>query len=133
MTKHLTLADLIEGLGGKRPAGLARPVKPILDSRQADTASVFFAFVGENVDGHDYVADAFARGAAAAVVERDVAVEAAVWDVTRDDLPAGESLPLVIRVPDVLHALQQAATFWRQQLAPRVIAVTGSVGKTTTK
>ncbi|MEA3396305.1 MAG: UDP-N-acetylmuramoyl-tripeptide--D-alanyl-D-alanine ligase [Chloroflexota bacterium] len=133
MTKHLTLADLIEGLGGEHPAGLAHPVQPILDSRQADATSVFFAFVGENVDGHDYVGDAFARGAAAAVVERDVAVEAAVLDIAQGGLPVEPVLPLVIRVPHVLHALQQAATCWRQQLAPRVIAVTGSVGKTTTK
>jgi UDP-N-acetylmuramoyl-tripeptide--D-alanyl-D-alanine ligase len=77
-----------------------------LDSRQADATSVFFAFVGENVDGHDYVGDAFARGAVAAVVERDVAVEASVLDITQGGLPAEPVLPLVIRVPDVLQAFR---------------------------
>jgi UDP-N-acetylmuramoyl-tripeptide--D-alanyl-D-alanine ligase len=134
MMKQLTLADLIEGLMGGRPGGLEMPVCPILDSRKAGNTSVFFAFQGENVDGHDYVADAFARGAVAAVIEHAVDVEAPVIDVSNGAQPAMLATPLLIRVDNVLKALQEAATFWRRKFDDtRVIGVTGSVGKTTTK
>lgn len=131
--KRLTLADLIEGLMGGRPDGLEMPVCPILDSREAENTSVFFAFKGERVDGHDYVEDAFSHGAVAAVVERDVELDVPVVDVTNGAFPAMVATPLLIRVPSVLQALQQAATFWREQFDTRIIGVTGSVGKTTTK
>lgn len=133
MIKRLTLVDLIEGLGGGHPAGLEMPVHPILDSRQAQVGSVFFAFAGENVDGHAYVADAFERGAVAAVVEQDVAVAGSMLNLETGDYPALLTTPLVIRVPHVLQALQRAAAFWRAQIVTRVIGITGSVGKTTTK
>ena len=116
---------------------------PIIDSREAVPGSLFFAFEGERVDGHAYVGDAFARGATAAVVAHDVqAGDCALLDLTQvgDEeeprltlSPAGASLPLLIRVPDVLAALQEAARWWRLRLDVRVIGITGSVGKTTTK
>jgi|GEM_PF-6011855 len=134
MHRQLLLVDLIEGLSYRRPNGLEMPVRPVLDSRQAGPGAVFFAFAGENVDGHDFVADALARGAAAAVIERPVDVAAATLDLTGGALEfAALETPLLIQVPTVLGALQQAATFWRQQLQPRVVGITGSVGKTTTK
>ncbi|MBN1259177.1 MAG: UDP-N-acetylmuramoyl-tripeptide--D-alanyl-D-alanine ligase [Anaerolineae bacterium] len=138
MVKQLTLADLIAGLTGARPVGLEMPVHPVIDSRKADTKSVFFAFNGEHVDGHDYVADAFQRGAVAAVVSRAVPVDAPVIDSTAggallpDDL-RGVATPVVIRVDDVLRGLQRAAGFWRRKFDVRVVGITGSVGKTTTK
>jgi UDP-N-acetylmuramoyl-tripeptide--D-alanyl-D-alanine ligase len=139
--KQLTLASLIEGISNWRPAEMETPVRPILDSRTATPAregprAVFFAFKGENVDGHDYVADAFQRGAIAAVIERDVdmgAGAAGLLDVTHTPPATALQTPLLIRVRSTLEALQNAARFWRQQLTPRVIGITGSVGKTTTK
>lgn len=131
--QSLTLADLIEGITHRRPTAWETPVHPIIDSRKAEPGAVFFAFQGENVDGHDYVADAFAKGAVAAVIERDVAVAADQIAPGDEVLPDGLGLPLLIRVPNSLEALQAAARFWRQQLAPRVVGITGSVGKTTTK
>lgn len=134
MVKQLRLKDLIEGLTGWHLPGLEMPVRPIIDSRNAEPGSVFFAFEGENVDGHDYVGDAFERGAVAAVIEHEVAVEADSVTVTDREPPVVSlSTPLLIRVPDVLAALQNAARWWRRQLDVRVIGVTGSVGKTTTK
>ncbi len=133
MTRKLTLADLIEGIAGWHPSGLEMPVQPVVDSRKAAPGTVFFAFKGEHVDGHDYVGDAFERGAVAAVVERDVPVETPVLDVRDGPLSAAPATPLLVRVSDVLEALQRGARFWRRQLSPRVIGVTGSVGKTTTK
>ena len=131
--KQLTLADLIEGISGWRPEGMQMPVRPILDSRAAEANTIFFAFKGENVDGHDYVADAFKRGAIAAVIERDVDVTADVLEVTPGAPDRTVTTPLLIRVRNTLDALQNAARFWRQQLTPRVVGITGSVGKTTTK
>ncbi|MBU0705136.1 MAG: UDP-N-acetylmuramoyl-tripeptide--D-alanyl-D-alanine ligase [Chloroflexi bacterium] len=135
----LTLADVIEGLTGIRPTGLDQPVTTtVIDSRQVEPGALFVALRGERVDGHDYVADAFSRGAVAAIIERDVATEALVLNLTDPDskfqIPNLKSqLPLVLKVSDSLQALQQAATFWRRQHDVRVIGITGSVGKTTTK
>ena len=133
MAKQLTLAYLIEGISNWHPPEMEMPVRPILDSRKAEANTVFFAFQGEQVDGHNYVADAFARGAVAAVIEHDVDVQASTLDVTQPLPSVPLTTPLLIRVPNVLEALQNSARFWRQQLNPRVIGVTGSVGKTTTK
>lgn len=137
MAKRLTLGALIAALSHRRPEGLDRPVYPVIDSRKVtEPGAVFFAFRGENVDGHDYVVDALQRGAVAAVIERDVDIDR---DVQVLDLPASPApdidatRPLLLKVPDVLAALQAAARRWRRALDLRVIGITGSVGKTTTK
>ncbi len=133
----LTLADVIEGLAGFRPEDLDQPISTtVIDSRQAEPGALFVALKGERSDGHDYVADAFSRGAVAAIVARDVEAEGQVLDVTEraETRPANWSLPLLLRVSDSLQALQQAATFWRRRREDvRVVGITGSVGKTTTK
>ncbi len=131
--RALTLADLVEGMSGARPAGGTVPVHPVIDSRQADAGAVFFAFRGEQVDGHTFVGDALRRGAVAAVID-----EAVDLDVPLVDLRTGLPLtfpdpPCLLRVDDVLAAMQRAAAFWRRQFDVRVIGITGSVGKTTTK
>ncbi len=135
MMRSLTLADVVEGLGMVRPVGLEMPVRAVLDSRKAEPGTFFLAFKGEKADGHDYVAQALANGALAAIVERPVeAPGAQVLDLTAGAaLPMELHPPLVIRVPQVLEALQGLASFWRQQFTPRVVGITGSVGKTTTK
>jgi UDP-N-acetylmuramoyl-tripeptide--D-alanyl-D-alanine ligase len=92
------------------------------DSRLISPGSLFVALKGENFDGHDYVAQAFAKGAAAAVVERNE-----TW--TPESL-RGKGL---IKVPDTLLGLQKIAACWRTNFAIPLIAITGSVGKTTTK
>ena len=139
-TKTLTLADVFEGLIGNRPVPLEHPdmrvEKTVIDSRHTVPGALFVALKGEHADGHDYVADAFSRGAIAAVVERDVPFSGMVVDVTDParGLPEEWSQPIVIRVADSLDALQRMATFWRSQHTDvRVVGITGSVGKTTTK
>ena len=139
-TAVLTLADVIEGLTGKRPKRLDQPVsRTVIDSRQAEPGALFVALRGEHADGHDYVADAFSRGAVAAIVERDVIPSGLMLDLTdrasiqfaiRDSQFA---IPLVIKTADSLRALWQVAAFWRRQHELRVVGITGSVGKTTTK
>ncbi len=135
MVRALTLADVLEGLGAGRGMGLDHPVVPVVDSRKVEPGALFLAFPGERVDGHDFVGEAFSKGAVAAIVERPVSVPAQRIDLTGETRPdlTGVQGPIVIQVPSTLGALQQAARFWRQQLKPRVVGITGSVGKTTTK
>jgi UDP-N-acetylmuramoyl-tripeptide--D-alanyl-D-alanine ligase len=132
----LTLADVIQGLVDVRPPELERrPTAVRVDSRQVERDSVFVALKGERADGHDYVEDALERGAAVAVVERPVRVDVPLVDLRgrQPRLPRNWSVPVVLWVPDALEALQQLAAFWRRRHSPRVIGITGSVGKTTTK
>jgi len=134
----LTLADVIEGLLGRRQVESAQPIRRVvIDSREAGPGDLFVAFVGENTDGHNYVAEAFKRGAVAAIVERDVPIEALKYDLrSGSTLPSFRSLslPIVLRVDQSLSALQQLAKWWRSRFKNlRVIGITGSVGKSSTK
>ncbi|NLF00566.1 MAG: UDP-N-acetylmuramoyl-tripeptide--D-alanyl-D-alanine ligase, partial [Anaerolineales bacterium] len=130
----LTLSAVVEALTGRCLDGLDQPLSAtVVDSRKATPGTLFVALRGERADGHDYVMDAFSRGAVAVIVERDVAPEATVLDLTTEAWPETVSLPLVIRVPSSLAALQRVASFWRQRHPVRVVGITGSVGKTTTK
>ena len=134
--RMMTLADVIEGLSGTRLLRAAQPVRGfVIDSREAQPGDAFVALPGEKTDGHQYVNDAFSRGAIAALVDRDVATEAAVLDMQAGNtLPGTLSLPVCLRVPNVLAGLQALARWWRARFARvRVIGITGSVGKSSTK
>ena len=130
--RHLWL-----GIGGDPRGALHLPDvslrEVIIDSREASEGACFIALPGEKRDGHDFVADALARGAVAALVSRvPEGVDATVVDVSaHPQAPVG--LPLLFRVPDTLAALQRAAAYWRSLFSPRVVGITGSVGKTSTK
>jgi UDP-N-acetylmuramoyl-tripeptide--D-alanyl-D-alanine ligase len=91
------------------------------DSRSVAAGQVFVAIAGDRFDGHDYLAQAARAGAALLVVSREIDAAA---------LPPSVGL---LRVPDTRLALGALARAWRQQVAPAVVAITGSVGKTTTK
>lgn len=138
-TKRLLLGDVIEALVGQRPDAPDQPISmTVIDSREVEPGALFIAFEGECDDGHNFLDDAFERGAVAAIVEKDVATAATVIDLTAEEasgLPprSAWTLPAVIRTESSLEALQRLATFWRQQHDLRVIGITGSVGKTTTK
>ena len=88
----------------------------VTDSRKAHKGSLFVAIVGDRMDGNDYVANAFENGASAAIASR------------RSDC-LGEQ----ILVKDTKDAFIAIAGNYRAQFSPKVVAVTGSVGKTTTK
>jgi UDP-N-acetylmuramoyl-tripeptide--D-alanyl-D-alanine ligase len=138
----LTLADIIEALSGARP-DWARLVitEAVIDSRQVIPGSLFIALPGERVDGHDYVAQAFERGASVAMVQKELPGRFTVLDLRKDQtIPeqVAKETQLCIRVDNTLTALQRVASFWRRRLtisSPdlRVIGITGSVGKSTTK
>jgi len=107
----------------------------VVDSRQVTEGSLFVALPGEHTDGHRFVADAFRRGARAALVRRPVQADAALIDVTQPLQPDAElRLPVCLLVPDTLTSLQTLAAYWRSEHSRcHVVGITGSVGKTTTK
>ncbi len=132
----LTLADLIESEQGTRPVHPTPGItEAVVDSRQAIPGSLFVAYKGENVDGHAYVSDAFSHGAAMALVDKNIDPAIPVFDLTkpfnRDAVIP--DLPFAIRVVNSQDALTKLAAFWRRKFNPRVIGITGSVGKSTTK
>ena len=96
-----------------------------IDSRKTDLkGKIFFAIHGENLDGHDFAKQALEGGARAVVVHKTLpAVEKAA-------LQLGS---VVIQVPDTLKALHSLTSYWRAKNKARVIGITGSTGKTTTK
>lgn len=132
----LTLADVIEALTNIRLNTAAIITEAAIDSRQAIPGSLFVAIVGERVDGHDFLAEAFRRGASFALTQRDLDASFRTLDL-RGGLSADSKFdltpPLCLRVDNTLAALQQIARFWRRKLDLRVIGITGSVGKSTTK
>ncbi len=134
----MRVADVIHGLTGHLPPhrGQEPVTAVVIDSRQATPGSLFVALPGERHDGHDFVADAFARGARLALVHKPVphcptldlrtGLDLAAWEVFR--------LPGCLRVDNTLQGLQRLTRFWRRKWSHlRVVGITGSVGKTSTK
>lgn len=110
-----TLGQLASALGARWEGADPAFSSVSSDTRTLRRGEVFFALSGERFDGNEFVAEAFAKGACAAVCARDLA--------------AGPCLV----VADPLQALQRFAAYHRSQYAIPVLALTGSCGKTTTK
>lgn len=106
---------LLTGEGSRVFTGAA------LDSRKVEPGQLFFALEGERTDGHRFVGDAGERGAAAAVIHRDIVREALLAELG------------LIRVENTYTALHALSRHVRRQVPERLVAITGSVGKTTTK
>lgn len=90
------------------------------DSRTVKDGDCFLAIAGEKFDGHDYVEDVLARGAACAVVSRNTGIKPGSGKV-------------ILKVKDTIRALGDLARHYRETCGYRVVAITGSVGKTTTR
>ena len=103
----------------------------VIDSRQVEEGCLFVALPGTRVDGHEFIPEAFKRGAAAVVASRRQ------WEKRREDLQSGlQNRPgiSVILVEDTLSALQEMSKGYLRQFPHLLrIGVTGSNGKTTTK
>ncbi|MHC4647710.1 MAG: UDP-N-acetylmuramoyl-tripeptide--D-alanyl-D-alanine ligase, partial [Planctomycetota bacterium] len=112
------LAEVIEAEPTTNLAGAFTGVST--DSRTTQPGECFFAIVGDNFDGHDYVSSAFANGAVCAVVGKDISVTAGPGKC-------------ILRVRDTIKALGDFARWYRKELNFKVAAITGSVGKTTTR
>jgi UDP-N-acetylmuramoyl-tripeptide--D-alanyl-D-alanine ligase len=114
--KLRALSEVSQAIGGTLRGHDARVTSVVTDSRVAQPGALFFALRGEHADGHDFVADALARGAAGAVVSRPEV-----------DGP-------VVEVADTGRALIDLAADERQRMPEvRVIGITGANGKTSTK
>ncbi len=130
----LTLNAVLEALSGQTiPAASMVISEAVIDSRQAIPAAMFVALRGERVDGHDFIADAFARGASIALVDRDPGSGFRVLDLTSGGEISLPQTPFCLKVKDSLQALQSIAKFWRAKFPVKVIGITGSVGKSSTK
>ncbi|MFF1375440.1 UDP-N-acetylmuramoyl-tripeptide--D-alanyl-D-alanine ligase [Streptomyces sp. NPDC058308] len=114
----LSLAEIATVIGGQTydiPDPAIQVTGPVVrDSREVEPGSLFVAFVGERVDGHDYAADVVAAGAVAVLASRPVGVPAIVVD-------------------DVQAALGALARHVVKRLGATLVALTGSVGKTSSK
>jgi UDP-N-acetylmuramoyl-tripeptide--D-alanyl-D-alanine ligase len=121
---RLNLEHISEVIAGEIRGGKEAPASVFatgyaFDSRVLEAGDLFFAIRGDRRDGHLFVGDAAARGAAGAVVERTV-----------EGVPS--AFPQIV-VESTLAALQALASDVRRQVAIPVVAITGSNGKTTTK
>ena len=116
-----TETELTRACGAAPSSPITETVSGIsIDTRTLQAGDVFFAIQGETHDGHDHVARAFEAGAAAAVTRRDRAGSLAAF---------GPLFP----VDDTLGAMERLAKISRWRAKARIVAVTGSVGKTTAK
>jgi UDP-N-acetylmuramoyl-tripeptide--D-alanyl-D-alanine ligase len=121
----LTAAEIAAVTGGRLIRPSDRPIHgAAVDSRQVSPGNLFVALAGERTDGHRFLSQAVAAGAAALLVH---------------DLPAaaqadlGDADVAVIAVPDTLLGLHAVATAWRARFSLLVVGVTGSIAKTSTK
>ena len=118
---RLSLLEILEATGGGEVGGtqVGESFSTFhTDSREVKPGGLFFALRGADLDGHEFVADAVARGAAAVVVERKSDILPGVVEVV---------------VPDTWKALFALASHALHRVQPLVVAVTGSNGKTSTK
>lgn len=126
--------------------------RAVIDSRLVSPGCLFIALRGERHDGHEFIAEAVAKGAMAILAERQPDIPCVLLRTGDEGIaPAdlehslaaqlegvqtgdwGLDRPLCLIVPDSLKALQRMAAYWRRQHDVRVIGITGSVGKTTSK
>jgi UDP-N-acetylmuramoyl-tripeptide--D-alanyl-D-alanine ligase len=121
LTPLWSIEELLAATGGTLKGAVSGPWHGVsIDSRSVSAGDVFVAIKGDTMDGHDFVAAALNNGATLAIVSR---------------LPVGldSNAPLLVVADDVLKALERIAMAARQRSHARLIAVTGSVGKTSTK
>ncbi|MBS0656431.1 MAG: UDP-N-acetylmuramoyl-tripeptide--D-alanyl-D-alanine ligase [Verrucomicrobia bacterium] len=121
MPSTLVLPELYHMLGQEIPENIAHVTLSgvAVDSRQVEPGNLFVALKGQRVDGHDFLLEVEKRGACAAIVEK----RASYQDV---------KIPLIC-VDDPLKAMQRLARMLVAASGAKVVAVTGSLGKTTTK
>jgi UDP-N-acetylmuramoyl-tripeptide--D-alanyl-D-alanine ligase len=118
---NLLLSDVIQAaqaVGDPGDRGDLRLAGVSTDSRTVRESELFVCLTGERFDGHEFAADAARKGAAAVLAERPL---------------EGVGEVPVLMVPDTLRALGAIAGYWRNRTAARVVAVSGSAGKTTAK
>jgi UDP-N-acetylmuramoyl-tripeptide--D-alanyl-D-alanine ligase len=140
----LTVADVIEALIGVRPEWATQVITEAeIDSRLVIPGSLFVALPDGDRDGHDYVEEAVKRGAMVALVQRDLSERLPVLDlrdigsaskrVLQPTPPVDPKVAYCLWVENSLLAVQRVAHYWRRKMNVRVVVITGTVGKSTTK
>jgi UDP-N-acetylmuramoyl-tripeptide--D-alanyl-D-alanine ligase len=115
-----TLDEIVTATGARVGSGFSHASGASIDTRTLNRGDLYFAIKGDIHDGHDFVPAALEKGASAAVVSEDKAAEFQGSD-------------RLIVVPDVLEAMRQLGIAARKRSQARIVAITGSVGKTGTK
>jgi len=135
----ITLAEIIRGLSPAQVIGGDFPLtETVIDSRDVTPGSLFIALEGEHTDGHVFVENAFAGGASAAIISKGLSpknsrvIDLRPENTSNIDLSVIDE-PICLLVNDAQKALQTLAARRRMQLGLRVIGITGSVGKSSTK
>ncbi len=122
----LTAGEIVQATAGELLAGdLHSPAEGVAsDSRQVRPGQLFIPLKGPRFDGHEFIGEALAKGASGSLVQRG-----------REKSTAGPNRQgkFFVRVENVLTALGDLAHFWRRRYSGKVVAITGSNGKTTTK
>jgi UDP-N-acetylmuramoyl-tripeptide--D-alanyl-D-alanine ligase len=126
----LTAAEIAAATGGRLVRPSSRSIRgAAVDSRAVASGNLFVALPGETTDGHRFLGDAVAAGAAALLVrEGDWSAGAGLDMAVADHADAA-----IVAVPDTLLGLHAVATAWRARFSPLVVGVTGSIAKTSTK
>lgn len=119
--KNLTLKQIAAAVNGTLYHGetcddCKEIAGAVIDSRKVEKDYLFIAVKGERADGHDFANDIFDKGAMAMIAEREMDIEK----------------PYIL-VKSTLQALKDLAAFYREQITAKVIGISGSVGKTSTK
>jgi len=114
-----TLDEIVAATGARVGSGFDKATGASIDTRTLEPGDLYFAIKGDVHDGHDFVPAALERGAAGAVVCEEKA--------------GAFSSDRLIVVPDVLEAMRQLGRAARKRTDARIVAITGSVGKTGTK
>ncbi|HEU6442879.1 MAG TPA: Mur ligase family protein, partial [Microvirga sp.] len=114
-----TLEEIAVATGARVGGGFRQATGASIDTRTLEPGDLYFAIKGDVHDGHDFVPAAIEKGASGAVVSEEKA-------------PAFASDRLIV-VPDVLEAMRQLGRAARKRTDARIVAITGSVGKTGTK
>src|SRR5262245_52852903 len=120
----LTLEDILKATGGRLASSATEDVVRGVstDSRTIQPGDLFIALKGDRHDGHQYLGDAFDKGASGAIVQEG-------FESVPDGAKAG--FKNIVEVSDTLKALGDLARFWRRRFDVPVVAITGSNGKTT--
>jgi UDP-N-acetylmuramoyl-tripeptide--D-alanyl-D-alanine ligase len=128
MSCKIELSRVLESVDGEwvRECGACEIDGVGTDTRVDLTGRLFIALKGDSFDAHDFIDKAIDAGAVALIVDRDLS-KSPIWEKVQQHDVA------VIQVHDTLRALQDLAQFWRSQLSAKVLAISGSNGKTTTK
>ncbi len=137
----LALSDLYQSLAQQMAPAAEKIVirDVVIDSRRASPGSLFVALRGESRDGHEFITEALNRGAVAVIAEERAKSLRLGPNVHYVDGAAGLQptpqtlVPTIFIVPSSLKGLQQLAKDWRKKFSTQIVAVTGSLGKSSTK